>query len=185
MLHLQSASPHVIAPELPLSDCPRWYVVETHAAKEALAQQQLQRQSFRSFYPRIRKTRRHARRQDTVLAPLFPGYVFVRFNVEQQPWHCINSTFGVRRLVGSRDARPDPMPESAMEFILSRCKDGIMTQILPTQEIGQAVRVISGPFTNNLAIISQFDAKGRVKILLDILGGNHAVSLHLDCLVPA
>ena len=59
---------------------PAWYVVETLPRAELVAQSHLQRQSFGCFFPQFEKTRRHARRVDRVLAPVFPGYVFVRFD---------------------------------------------------------------------------------------------------------
>jgi len=163
----------------------RWYVAETLPGREGLAIQNLRRQQFTSFFPRFRKLRRHARRQDTVLAPLFPGYVFVRFDPDRQPWHSINGTFGVRRLVGSMHARPQPMPEAAMQLIMARCHEGIITQLLDSPEPGQAVRIIAGPFADSFASIEKLDGKGRVRVLLDLLGGPCSIDMNLECLAPA
>ena len=79
----------------------------------------LGRQSFDYFLPRYRKTRRQARKFDTVLAPLFPGYIFVRFDKEQTNWRSINGTFGVRRLICSESGVLRSMPARAVESLLA------------------------------------------------------------------
>jgi len=164
---------------------PRWYVAETLPHKEDMAIQNLRRQAFRSFCPRFRKLRKHARRQSMVLAPLFPGYVFVFLDPDQQPWRSINGTFGVRRLVGSEGVRPQPMPDAAMELILARCTDGVMTRLLDDPEPGRRVRIISGPFADSLASVETLDDRGRVHVLLDILGGECSIRMDINCLAPA
>jgi len=55
----------------------RWYVVQTHSQAEAKACGHLQRQGFEIYLPKYLKRRRHARRTETVIAPLFPRYLFV------------------------------------------------------------------------------------------------------------
>lgn len=162
-----------------------WYVAETLPGKEAIAIENLSRQGFHGFCPRFRKQRRHARRLETVLAPLFPGYVFVRFDPDWQPWRSINGTLGIRRLVGGENARPRPMPETAMRQILSRCRNGIVTQLVDRLAPGDAVRILTGPFAESLAEIESLDDKGRVRVLLDILGGGCSVRVSLSCLTPA
>lgn len=162
----------------------RWYVAETLPAREEIAIQNLRRQQFISFYPRFRKLRRHARRQGTVLSPLFPGYVFIRFDPDRQPWHSINGTFGIRRLVSATNARPQPIPEAVIQHILARCQDDI-ARLLDSPEPGQSVRIIAGPFADKLALIEKLDGKGRVRLLLDLLGGPCSVDMSLECLAPA
>lgn len=61
-----------------------WYAVYTQAGKERFALQNLANQGFEAYLPSYRKRRRHARRVDTVLAPLFPRYLFVRMDPHQQ-----------------------------------------------------------------------------------------------------
>lgn len=54
-----------------LSDRERWYAVHALPFAEARAECQLQRQGFRTFQPKRRKTVRHARKMRTVEAPFF------------------------------------------------------------------------------------------------------------------
>ena len=62
---------------------------------------------FATYLPRYLKKRRHARRVETVLAPLFPRYLFVAVDMATQRWRSISSTFGVTQLVCNGD---DPAP---------------------------------------------------------------------------
>lgn len=162
----------------------RWYVAETLPRKEALAVEHLRRQAFESFCPRFRKLRSHARKREQVLVPLFPNYVFVRLDVDRQPWRSINGTLGVRYLIGSERNRPEAMPAAAMDHILSRCDDGVVTQLVDQPRTGQAVRIVSGPFADNLASIEALDDRGRVNVLLDILGRRASVRMTIDSLAP-
>lgn len=163
----------------------RWYVVETIPRKEALAVEHLRRQAFQGFCPRLRKLRRHARKREHILVPLFPNYVFVRFDADNRPWRSINGTLGVKHLIGSESNRPQPMPGAAMEAILSRCEDGVVTQLIDEPREGQTVRIIAGPFAESLAAIETLDDRGRVSVLLDILGRRTSVRLTMNSLAPA
>lgn len=148
-----------------------WYVANTRAGAEKFAQANLERQGFASFCPRFRKTRRHARRVDQVLAPVFPGYIFVRFNPSRDQWRSINGTHGILALVGPSPIAPQAMPATAMDHLFSRCEDGVMQCVLPELASGQVIRLIGGPFADRLAMIEAADGKGRVQVLMDILGG--------------
>lgn len=161
-----------------------WYAVETLPRAEARSQQHLERQNFQCFCPRFRTTRRHARRVEQVLAPLFPGYLFVRFDRRRDQWRAINGTIGVKRLVGSPNGAPQPMPPAAMEALFARCDQQEVKQILGTMRPGQTVRVISGPFADQLAQIQSLDEKGRVRILLEILGGSSPVDVQYSDVGP-
>src|SRR5271163_3401837 len=79
----------------PLRDGERWFVAQTLRHREQLARLHLGAQGFRSFLPRFHKTVRHARSLREVIAPVFPGYVFVVLDLERDRWRSINGTFGV------------------------------------------------------------------------------------------
>lgn len=159
-----------------------WYVAETQPRKEALAALHLGRQNFEFFLPRFRKTRRHARKLDTVLAPLFPGYIFVRFDRERANWRSINGTFGVRRLICGEGGMLRSMPPRVVEQLQARCRGDIYETPLESFKPGQQVRITTGPFSDLTAQILSLDDKGRVALLLDILGGGvyHSETLSLE-----
>lgn len=162
-----------------------WFVAETLPRAEFQAQIQLERQLFDCFCPRFSRQRRHARRIERVLAPLFPGYVFVRFDPDRDQWRSINGTTGVRRLIGGTPNRPQPMPQQAMEALVARCENGVVTRLVTDLEVGQRVRLNAGPFLDRLATVEELDDRGRVRVLLDILGGQVPARLAASDLMPA
>lgn len=161
-----------------------WYVAETQPRAETLAQLGLERQGFPAFCPRFRKVRRHARRTEQVLAPLFPGYLFIRFDPQRDAWRSINGTRGIRRLVGPSTGYPQPLANEVVEALHARCDNGIVSSVLPDLEPGQVVRVLSGPLADRLAVITTLDDKQRVGILLDILGSQTPISMSRGQLGP-
>lgn len=162
----------------------RWYCAETLPARQGLAMQNLHRQHFASFIPRFRNLHRHARWQYTVLAPLLPGYVFVRYDPDRGPGHSINGTFGIKRQISAIHAGPQPRPEEAMPQIFARSDYGIVTRLLNLPEPGQAVRNIAGPFADSFASIDKLDGKRPARVLLDLLGGPCPIDMNLECLAP-
>jgi len=83
----------------------RWYVVQTQPHSERKASFHLVRQGFQTYLPQYLKRRRHARRTETVPAPLFPRYLFVLFDIATQSWRPIRSTIGVNHLVCQGEQR--------------------------------------------------------------------------------
>ena len=160
----------------------RWYVAETQPRKESYAAEHLARQRFDWFLPRYRKTRRHARKFDTVLAPLFPGYIFVRFDREHANWRSINGTMGVRRLICGDGGLLSPMPAEVVSQLQARCPDGIFETALDALTPGDRVRITAGPFAELIAEVRSLDDRGRVALLLDILGGGvyHSETRNLE-----
>ena len=75
----------------------RWYVVHTRPHRERRAEANLLRQGNRAWLPQMERSRRHARRIETVRMPLFPGYLFVSLDMARDAWRAIDGTFGVRR----------------------------------------------------------------------------------------
>src|SRR2546430_6869407 len=97
----------------------RWYVVQTQPHAEAKAASHLSRQGFAVYLPRYLKRRRHARRIETVAAPLFPRYLFVTVDMMCQRWRSIHSTIGVSRLVCNGDD-PVPVTDDVIETLRAR-----------------------------------------------------------------
>ena len=77
----------------------QWFVANTKSNEERKALFNIRRQGFVAYLPQYKKTRRHARKIEAVLEPLFPKYLFVQLNLDHESWSCINSTIGVKRLV--------------------------------------------------------------------------------------
>src|SRR5262249_54294718 len=92
----------------------RWYLVHTLPHCERRAQLHLGAQGFRTHFPTIQKTIRHARQLRTVRAPLFPRYVFLILDLGRDRWLSVWGTAGVSSLYSCGD-RPVPVPEGIVE----------------------------------------------------------------------
>lgn len=149
----------------------RWFAVHTHSGAEALAQGNLERQGFTTYLPRWLKTRRHARRQTRIKTPLFPRYLFVRFDPDRTRWRSINGTYGVSHLV-RMGGKPSPLPHGVISEIRARENEDGLVNVAerPDFESGEAVRVTTGPFADQSGIFECMDDRQRIVILLGILG---------------
>ena len=115
--------------------------------RELQAAKQLANQDFRAFVPRYWKNRRHARRVETISAPLFPRYIFVILDRSRDRWRSINGTLGVERLL-MQGGEPQPAPHGVVESLVD-CADaeGNIDFHYQLRE-GQTLRVIAGPFAD-------------------------------------
>jgi len=148
----------------------RWYVAQTQAHAEERARVNLERQGFSTYLPRYRRERRHARRRDTVKAPLFPGYIFVELDLERAPWRSINGTFGVTQLV-CRGERPAAVPAGVVEEITGRAGEDGLIELQPAAlRKGEALRIVSGALADCRGLFERMADRDRVILLLDLLG---------------
>jgi transcription antitermination factor NusG len=173
MRSIEARAPDLAAGEsaLTLVACERWYVVRTQVQRELRAAHQLRNQGFRVFVPRGWKNRRHARRLETISAPLFPRYIFTI--VERS----INGTLGVDRLLMC-GGEPQPVPHGLVENPIATTDiDGNIHFEHHLRE-GQSVKAIAGPFANLIGTLEQLDEKWRVRILLELMGASPIVALH-------
>jgi len=162
----------------------RWYVVRSLPRQETRAEFQVVNQGFRVFLPRISKTARHARRLRTVHSAIFPTYMFVILNLGRDRWRSINGTFGVGSLIMAGET-PQPVPFGIVEQLLDYVDDQGFVRFDRNLREGQSVRVTSGPFVNAIGCLERLDANGRVRVLLDIMGGKVPALLDRSALEAA
>jgi transcriptional antiterminator RfaH len=165
---------------------PHWYVAHTHPHAEAKATAHLSRQGFDVYFPRYIKRRRHARRIETVPAPLFPRYLFVAIDLNAQRWRSIFSTVGVSRLVCNGED-PSPVPIGIVEALKSRedANGFIKLDCRPRFHVGDKIRVLDGAFTACLGLFEGMAERERIAILLDLLGRKVRVVLDADLVAAA
>lgn len=149
----------------------RWYVAETHPQSETRALDHLRRQGYAAYLPRYLKRRRHARRTDTVKAPLFPGYLFVCMDVARTHWRAIRSTIGIRHLICDGE-KPVPVPAGVVEEIRANEDTAGLVPVTPPVPFqpGEEVRVTTGALRNQVGWFQRAADRERVVILLSLLG---------------
>jgi transcription elongation factor/antiterminator RfaH len=141
----------------------RWYVVHCHPHAEARAEQHLAQQGYVVFCPRLRRLVRHARQSSVKFVPLFPRYLFVQLDTGRQRWRAINGTAGVARLLVQGD-EPAAAPLGVVESLMARVIDQ------DSLKIGAPVQIAEGPFAGLMGTLEHLDERGRVRVLLDLLG---------------
>lgn len=148
----------------------RWFVVHTRASNEERAAHHLAFQGFETYLPRYRKTRRHARRVQEVLRPLFPRYLFVRLNLDVEHWRSINGTLGVNHVI-CHGNRPQAVPDGVVAAIIAReTSPGIVELDPPKFRPGEAVRIERGAFADSVGLFLEMADSKRVVLLLDLMG---------------
>ncbi len=157
----------------------RWFVAHTHPNAEGKANLNLIRQGFETYLPRYLKRRKHARKVETVAAPLFPRYLFVSVDMAAQRWRSIHSTVGITRFICHGD-EPAAVPAGIVEALRRReSADGFVKLDSRSQfRAGDKVRILEGAFTDRLGLYEGVSGPERVTILLELLG--RKVQLVLD-----
>ena len=161
----------------------RWYAVNTHPASEDRACRHLGNQGWKTFFPKIAKTIRSGRRIRTELRPHFPGYVFVSLDLGRDPWRSVDSTFGVRSLVKLGD-RPAAVPFGVVEALQEMALETGQIVFTSALRPGGKVKFLTGPFAEMIGDLQRLDDRGRVLVLLNLLGRETHVASRATELQP-
>lgn len=153
----------------------RWYALQLRTRWESYAADLLTNKGYEVFLP-TSKTLKHVRGKATQsVTPLFPGYVFCRFDVYNRlP---ILVTPGVIAVVG-RGKVPVPVEDSEIEAIQRAVYTGLQVEPWPYLEVGQLVRIQDGALAGVEGILSGF--KGTHRIVLSVSLLRRSVALEID-----
>ena len=150
-----------------VKDC--WYVAQLKPNGFSKAQLNLSRQGFECFMPMRKVTLRHARKLTAGLRPVFPGYIFIKFGLDNAEWRKINSTLGVNRLISFHEGRPAQIPEALMAGFMARCDDQHMLKPISDWKTGDTARLISGPFADFIGEVEELVSSDRVRLLFKFM----------------
>jgi len=147
-----------------------WYLVYTKPRQEGVAQDNLVRQAYVVYLPRVRLMRKRQGRQVAVIEPLFPRYLFIHLDTQNDNWSPIRSTFGVASLVrfGSEPAKVSD--EFISHLQSQEGQDGLHEWAEPKMKVGDRVRVSEGPLKGYEGILLTKSGQARVMLLLEMLG---------------
>jgi transcriptional antiterminator RfaH len=155
----------------------RWYVVQTNVRQEQIALENLSRQGYQCFYPRIKQW--HKRRGKRYLSEeaFFPGYLFISLDLDQTNTTPIRSTRGVTSLIRF-GYQIQPVPEAVIEILQQRTDSMDVVSVLPVDfKPGQQVRIEEGPLEGFTAIFQTKKGEDRAILLLGLLGSQRRVEV--------
>jgi transcriptional antiterminator NusG len=165
-----------------------WYVVHTYAGYEnkvkanldtRIRSMNMEDKIFEVIIPIEDVIEFKGGKKQVVQKRIFPGYLLVRMYVDDDSWYVVRNTPGVTGFVGS-GAKPVPLAAREVEKIL---------QVKPVErlkprlefEVGESVRVVTGPFANFTGTISDINVdQSKVKVLVNIFGRETPVELSFE-----
>lgn len=114
---------------------------------------------------------------------IYPGYVLVRMDLNDESWSCVRNTPGVTGFVGNSH-HPSPLPLSEAEKMLMprELKATIKKEIKVVDfTVGESVTVMDGPFATLPATISEImPEQAKLKVLVSIFGRETPVELSFN-----
>lgn len=156
-----------------------WHVVSTKPHRERQAGQNLVRLGVDAFCPLLKQTKVIRRVRQTVIRPLFPGYLFAKFDASCH-LRAVAYAGGVRRIVAFGDT-PAVVDEAMIEAIRSRLRDGYVPVACQALEPGQVVTILDGPLNGIEAVFErEMSDKQRVVLLLRTLAYQARVVVQLN-----
>jgi transcriptional antiterminator NusG len=170
-----------------------WFVVHTYAGYENKVKQNLasrvrsmnvEEQIFEVVIPMEDVIEFKGGRKVVVQKKVFPGYLLVRMALDDDSWYVVRNTPGVTGFVGN-GARPTPLSRKEVENILgtgAAVEAGQEKKVRPRleYEVGEQVRVTTGPFADFNGAISDIDvARSKLTVLVNIFGRETPVELEL------
>jgi Transcription antiterminator len=158
-----------------------WFAIRVKSNFESVAASGLRGRGLEEFLPQYRVRRRWSDRVRTLDLPLFPGYVFCRFDPQDRlP---VLTTPGVLHVVGFAN-QPAPIDDNEIAAIQNLVKSGLPAEPWPFLRVGQRVRVSSGPLTGTEGIVVQLKQKCRLIVSVSLLQRSVAVEIDRDCITP-
>lgn len=168
----------------------RWYVVNTYSGHENKVKENLEKRVesmglqdclFNIVIPEHVETEIKDGKKINKTKNMFPGYVLVEMIMTDEAWYVVRNTSGVTGFIGSSGggAKPFPLPKEEIDPILKRM--GIQTSQLEIDyEVGDEVKVLSGPFAGRQGKVEAIDCEKEVAtVLVDFLGNATPMEIEL------
>jgi transcription antitermination factor NusG len=152
-----------------------WYALQVRSRYERVVAEYLSGLEYEWFLPLCKDRKRWSDRVKQVELPLFPGYLFCRFDVQSRlP---ILKTPGVVQIVGY-NRQPVPVDEAEIIAIQTLVSSGVPNQPCSFVEIGDRVQIESGPLRGLEGIL--VESRGRHKLVLSVSLLQRSVAVEID-----
>ena len=162
----------------------RWFAVCCKPRQELVAQENLLRQGFHVYLPRIRLKRRRRGQWVDVIEVLFPRYIFIRTDPVRNSIAPVRSTRGAIGLV-SFGGQPAVVSDEVMDTLIQRedADTHLHRDNQPQFCEGEPVKLVSGPLAGMEGIFVQDNGEKRVIILLELLGKANQIRVSRDLII--
>jgi transcription termination/antitermination protein NusG len=168
----------------------RWFVIHSYAGYEnkvktnlesRIASMNMEERIYEVVIPMEEVVEIKNGKKVVVQKKVFPGYLMVRVDLDDDSWYVVRNTPGVTGFVGS-GAKPTPLSRREVENILVTKIDGEepirKTKPRMEHEVGESVRVKEGPFADFTGTIAEInDVQLKLKVLVNIFGRETPVEL--------
>jgi transcription antitermination factor NusG len=158
-----------------------WFALTVAPRKEKITAQTLRGAGLEDFLPLYTSPRTWSDRIKKLENPLFPGYVFCRFDLRMR--QTVLKTPGVVSIV-SFGKIPEPVDEAEIAALQSVCRSGLAATPWPTPQVGSKVRLHEGPLKGLEGTLVQ-DKKTRLILSLTLLQRAVAVEIDRTWIAPA
>ena len=165
-----------------------WYAVHTYSGHENKVKTNIERRAeslglrdriSRILVPVEEETRTRAGRRSTIKRKVFPGYVLIEMELDDQTWYLVKNTIGVTGFISSGN-KPVPLQEREVQNILEAMESGGQ-KLTPAWQKGEVIRVTSGPFADFNGTIEDVNTdKQKVKVLISIFGRDTPLELDFN-----
>lgn len=163
----------------------KWFIISTYSGHEKKVANQIKQRVKANdleesvsdvVVPTQEKIVVSAGKKKTVEERIFPGYVLVCMDMNEETWQIVRNTEGVTSFIGT-EKKPTPLSEKEAQSIIA-----YMDVKQPAYQfafsVGDAVKVVDGPFADFIGSISEINEdKGQVTVLLSVFGRETPVSL--------
>jgi len=169
-----------------------WYVIHSYSGYENKVKVNLESR-IQSMHMEDRIYEVHIPMEDvveikagkkvTVNKKVFPGYILVRMSLDDDSWYAVRNTPGVTGFVAGNAQKPTPLSRREVERFLGVQKEEEKgkPRFKPDWEIGEQVRVVTGPFADFNGVIEEINIdQQKIVVLVNIFGRDTPVELGFD-----
>ncbi|MDB2332729.1 transcriptional activator RfaH [Amylibacter sp.] len=155
----------------------KWFILQFKPNSHKQAVRNLNQQGFETFLPLDDTASSKKSRFASDTKPLFPGYMFIRIDIENTSWNKINNTYGVSRLITFNSVLKSVPPDFIIN-LMERCDES--GKLIHTKKFKKSdqVKIINGPFINFAAIVEKLDTEQRISALINLMGRKTKIQIH-------
>jgi transcriptional antiterminator NusG len=163
----------------------KWYVLHTYSGYENKVKKTIESRVealdladhvYEIVVPTQEEIEIRSGQRHPVQRKVFPGYVLVRMDMNDETWYALRNTPGVTGFINI-DNKPVPLGDAAVQKIVK----GMAVEqpvVKMSFQIGDTVRIIDGPFADFRGEIDEINnEKGKIRVLVSFFGRETPVEL--------